>query len=130
VHVPWGVVAAVEEKVVSGSTHVLLWCKDLRLVCVAFEGQRGLQTHLAQKLVKAVQSLAFTNGTSREGGTFAFRSLFLKKKPPPRFSSASRPLRTPSQTAFPPYARQPSPPPPPTSPPNPTCNHPPGTARC
>jgi len=70
VHVPWGVVAAVEEKVVAGAAHVLLLCKDLRIVTIAFEGR--MHALLAQKLAKAAQSLAFTNGTSAES-TFAFR---------------------------------------------------------
>ena len=69
-HVPWGVVAAVEEKVVAGAAHVLLLCKDLRIVTIAFEGRT--HAHMAQKFAKAAQSLAFTHGISPES-TFAFK---------------------------------------------------------
>ena len=55
-----------------GQNTLLVWCKDLRVVTITFNRQPKLASELLKRVLKAVASLAFTEGTSK-ASSFAFR---------------------------------------------------------
>lgn len=61
-HIPYGSIAKIEEQS-TAAAHIIIWCKDLRIICITFNPK---QPQLIQKIIKAISARSFIGGPKKD----------------------------------------------------------------